>query len=445
MKIKYPIAYIVYFIALLGQAQNANNIQAKFEVNERLSKSAYLEDLSQLVDSIQYYHPQPYAFISEESFHQLVDKNLTTVSDSTTLSDFVWMCNSLTAAVGCIHTQVYLGSKLKLSPELFFPIKAKYVDSKLFVFEANSAASSLKEGTEICTINGVEVEELKQLIATHISSDGYNQSFLDININSNFNLYCAFQLGFPSSYEITVVNNGELENIQVQQGIQYGNKKSDLTGCDNNLCFEILPDGTTALLTIRSFVYYNDHFSEFETFIDESFEAINSNKIENLIIDLRNNGGGDPFCASYLLQHIAKDSFRYYKPGSTEWYKELEKEISAHENGFKGKPFILINGLCASSTGHLSALIQMHGLGTFIGTETGATYSCNANNINFELNNSGVTISLATKTYEVDVQGFKKTEGIQPHYPINRTLEELLEERDLELEKAKSIIKEQKE
>ena len=112
-------------------------------------------------------------------------------------------------------------------------------------------------------------------------------------------------------------------------------------------------------MTIRSFDYYNDDFSKFKTFIDASFKGMARFEPEHLIIDLRENGGGDPYCASYLLQHFADRPFQYYKTGTSQGYKDLQINIEPHKNRFDKKPIILINGKCFSTTGHLCSLIKI--------------------------------------------------------------------------------------
>ena len=216
-------------------------------------------------------------------------------------------------------------------------------------------------------------------------------------------------------------------------------QKSDFQ--TSNLEFSLEPSKNLAIVKIKSFVYYEDQFPVFKSFIDSCFQQIELHQIENLVIDLRNNGGGDPFCASYLLQYISDEAFRYYKPGTTDYYKDLEKEILPHSNNFTGKLFVLINSLCSSTTGHLSSLLKQKNIGTLIGSETGATFICNARTINFKLKNTGINASVATKTYQTDVSGFRKDQGIMPDIQIDRNIDQLLSKRDLEMEKVMDLIK----
>ena len=177
-------------------------------------------------------------------------------------------------------------------------------------------------------------------------------------------------------------------------------------------------------------------------FIDSCFKQIELNKLENLVIDVRNNYGGDPYCASYLLQYIAVEPFRYYKKNSTKWYSDLEQMTPLKKNNFSGALYVLINGGCFSTTGHFVSLLKAKTSTIFIGQETGATYSCNANSITFQLKNTGIYTSVATEIYQTDVTSFLKSKGILPHYTIYPKLYDIINNLDLEMEKVINLINE---
>lgn len=53
----------------------------------------------------------------------------------------------------------------------------------------------------------------------------------------------------------------------------------------------------------------------FKAFIDSSMNVIKNKKTENLIIDVRYNGGGSQYPSIYLLQHLMDKPFTYYSKG----------------------------------------------------------------------------------------------------------------------------------
>ncbi len=422
-------------------SRQASSQSDRYYVDERLPKTSYLEDFDQLVDSIQANHPQAYEFISKNDFERFVDLKKNAITDSTTIGEFSWICNAITSKVGCVHTYTSAGNILHFSPEMFFPVKVHYLDSKLYVIEPYKPNNELKAGTEILKINGIDVQDLNTKIAAHISSDGYNKKYTDARSIRSFGYFCAYQLNFPKAYTVEIQENGVKKEVLLNKELP--DTTNALNSPTENLDLTLKKDENLAIVTIKSFVYYGDQLPVFTSFIDSCFKQIKLQNIGNVVIDLRDNGGGDPYCAAHLLQYISDKPFRYYKKGTTTHYKDLEETIIPYEHKFSGKLFVLINSLCSSTTGHLCSILKHNNIGKLIGSETGATYSCNAHTLNFQLKNTGIYAAVATKTYQTDVTGFAKNRGIIPDYQISRNLEEILDHKDLELEKVMELIRDE--
>ncbi|HZB14780.1 MAG TPA: S41 family peptidase, partial [Chryseolinea sp.] len=141
------------------------------------------------------------------------------------------------------------------------------------------------------------------------------------------------------------------------------------------------------------------------------------------------NSGGDPFCAAYLISHLAKTPIPYFsKPYDP--YTDLAKPLSLSINHFSGHLYTLINGVCFSTTGHLCALLKYHNIGEFIGTETGGTYTCNDASQTFRLINTGILIRMPSTTFSVAVEGVPRFKGILPDHVIEPSLEDILNSND---------------
>ena len=162
--------------------------------------------------------------------------------------------------------------------------------------------------------------------------------------------------------------------------------------------------------------------------------------IHSVILDLRDNSGGDPFCSSYLLAYLAKTPVPYYSE-SYVGYSELAKPIPLAANHFEGNVYTLINGNCFSSTGHLCALMKYHHFGKFIGSETDGTYTCNDNSMMVSLNNTGIQLRIARNIFSVAVKGIPRFRGISPDYPVENTLEDNIAGRDSAKSFALGLIK----
>ncbi len=195
-----------------------------------------------------------------------------------------------------------------------------------------------------------------------------------------------------------------------------------------------------------------------ENQLDHFFTQLDSLKTKNLIIDLRDNGGGSGDIANYLFSYLTSSPYYYFdyvgaKYGSVkEWrhyaqYPDNIEEIDLNEtklrdglncytetdstdywwfeqqqnkpNFYKGKISVLINGGCFSTTGHLLALMREYKIGKFYGEYTqGSNYS-NAGGQAFVLPYSKSLVWIPTFQYKMRTAHFiNDPKGIKPDVEI---------------------------
>ena len=178
----------------------------------------------------------------------------------------------------------------------------------------------------------------------------------------------------------------------------------------------------------------------FKSFIDSSFNVIQTKNIENLVMDLCGNNGGDPFCASYLFSYLAPKELPYF-PEPYGKYARLAEPLSLPQNNFQGNLFTLIDGSCFSTTGHFCALLKYHKIGKFIGTETGATFTCTGNVRYLNLHHTRLILGTAREQrYSVAVKNMDKKSGVLPDYPVERSQNDLVAGKDTVLNFALDLI-----
>ncbi len=178
----------------------------------------------------------------------------------------------------------------------------------------------------------------------------------------------------------------------------------------------------------------NDIIEEMK--INYSADALN----ENLILDLRGNDGGDPFCAAPLFSYLEHEPVPYFVESYGK-YSQLAEPIPLAENRFTGNLFTLIDGRCNSTNGHFCSLLKYHKIGKFVGTEGGATYKCNAGkNTQIHLKNTRIMLFFGRSTYAAAVEGMDKTQGILPDYTVVQTYRDFLDGKDTVLEYTFELI-----
>jgi C-terminal processing protease CtpA/Prc len=400
---------------------------ARHSVTEKYPSPALHKDLDQLVSIIKKNHPAVYNFTDQKDFDQFVKQQSDKITDSMTITAFYQIVTPIITKIGCGHARTNLPEWLQNdNVTTFLPFQLFFENEKGYLISENNVEDQITAGDEIISIDGKTIPSLLKTFGTFISTDGDNASTKKAVLNSKwFNKFLAIEENFPKNYTITYrhAGNGSTQTTTIASLYTAFNF---VTGKRGNSLLQFSEDSAkrSAMITIKSFSFY-DKVDSFKRFIDSCFIQVSHAKIKNLILDLRGNTGGDPFCSSYLLSYLVQRPVPYYGQ-SYPGYEMLAKELPLPQNHFTGNLYTLIDGFCFSSTGHLTALMKYYHTGEFIGTETGGTFTCNDNSKLFVLTNTGIAIRVPTQTYSVAVHGLPRFRGILPdHYAENNLKDEL--------------------
>jgi hypothetical protein len=116
--------------------------------------------------------------------------------------------------------------------------------------------------------------------------------------------------------------------------------------------------------------------------------------------------------------------------------------MSSNNLNFKGNIYVLINGGCLSTTGHLISLLQFHTGAQFIGEEPGSTFRCNDFSKQITLPKSGIAVNVPRTTFETSVSGFSLCEPFPLDYQVKETATDITGNEDPVVSKVLSVIKE---
>jgi hypothetical protein len=397
--------------------------QAKFSIQKLKA------DFQQMKDAVEDMHPALYDFTEKSTFDSLFDSKFASIDRPLSAQEFYRILAPLVATIGCGHSTLDMPEYFWINaPQNMFPLKLWFARNKVYVHQNYGDNPDIHAGNEIISINGMPMNIVFQTLMSNIPADGYNSSYRTYLLNNRFASISALHYGFPEEFRVTYRLSGEtkprqtvLQPVSLRTIYQYIPWKSKLH-------FQLLEKKQTAVITINNFSYYHEQ-DKFYQYIDDAFAKIDELNIKNLILDLRDNDGGDPFCAAHLFSYLARESVPYFAEPFGK-YIELAKPIPLQENRFEGNLFILINGKCFSTTGHLCVLLKYHNIGTFIGNETGGTFTCNDAKVRISLQNSRLRAKVAREIFAVAVKDLPKDRGILPHYQVEPTITDLLVDRD---------------
>ena len=384
------------------------------------------QDFAQLKRILEQYHPLLHAFADKAAFERICKKQGARFIQPMTMEEFYRTAIPVVESVGCGHTNLWMPEGwLSQSLNTYFPLKLRFIGNEAYILQKNA---KIPMGSRILSINGVRMPEIRDRIISAISADGYNRNYKLRRMEMMFPFQFAKQFGTDDQFIVRYrpYNAKRVEKAYLQPA-DFPTTRRNIVG-ESILDFRIHDDGKTAILSINHFDYYRNR-AFYTAFIDSCFRSISEKKIHNLVLNLRGNSGGDPFSAAHLFSYLEKKPASYFSTPFGK-YKKLAAPIPPAANRFRGNLFVLIDGLCFSTTGHLCALLRYHGLGIFVGEETGGTYTCNDGKAYLHLKHTRIQFWVATLTAAAAVEGLPPDRGIEPDYALEQSVEDELAGRD---------------
>ncbi len=432
------------------------------------------------------------------------------IEKSSTYRDFYNIISQLTDFEGSLHNATNFPKILKqsLSNEKtgYFPYPIKWIDRKWVI---NFEHGTVPLGAEVIAINGHTINDMMNDLYKYYTTDGINTTGKRIGIRTHFSKYFRLNYGLKPEFEIQFKKNNSdhIENrtiYSIGYSDYYKNFRNRYSKQFDQIYYDDLPndgkytyekiDASTAVLTIHTFSMGNKNSEEHKTyvaFLDDIFTNIETENIENLIVDIRQNSGGtdpnDIITYSYLTQRNFQENreawigfrkipfLKYYdinvpkllRPlGVGKYNKLFQKDFyvekdnryyqgslsddhkirSPNKRKFTKKVYLLISPAVASAASLFAAMVVGNENTYTIGEETmGGYYGHNGHSaLNYKLPKSKLEFSFSVVNLEQDV--VKKSNqfynrGIIPDYNVSQSFEDYLNHKDVQMEFVLDLIR----
>lgn len=432
--------------------KSANNIIDEFDFDNyclgvigkevTFSVEQMQDDFIQFRKTLEEQHCCLYEYTDKQKLDNLFDYQYSLIKKPLNPNEFFKILTPTTAKIGCGHTTVWMpGGYWDLGQNNLFPLQLRFIGDYLVITGNYGDSTMIPEGSILQEINDIPITEIVEEMRVNYSADAFNIHFINAQIERRFSLIYARRFGFADKFKVKYALPGR-KTSKTSEVLPASNTsvKSVVFSNFNHppLKMEIYDD-KTAIITIPTFVYY-DRVRYFTNFIDSCFTVIKDKSINNLILDLRGNDGGDPFCAAPLFSYLQNKPQPYFSQPYGK-YSELANPISLPYNHFTGNLYTIIDGRCFSTNAHFCSLLKYHNIGKFVGTESGATYTCNAGKKGIEkLHHSGIQLYFGRSSFATAVKGMDKSKPIIPDYYVKETYKDLLSRKDVAIEKILNLI-----
>jgi len=418
------------------------------KIGEKYSIKAMKDDFDQMVRIIKFLHPAMYDYTSKEEFEKFIKESRAKIVKPMKINEFFEIAAPVIAKIGCLHSSLRPPMFYKAFKEArFFPMEVHLIKDKLYIIESFNKTYSYLKGSEVISINGEPINNIKKRIFNFLSSDWHNTQYKKSAFSVSFYIYYYYLYGSVDNFQIEYEFKNKIETKEIKGLLKskineaYKRYPEHPIYSSEDYSLNFTKDNKIALLNIDHFIYYQkEQIEKFYKFIDQSFLEIKNKKTQNLLIDIRGNIGGSPFATFHLLSYLIDKPFQYFNKIHSKSYKPLFELKKPHKNLFTGKVITLVDASCLSTSGHFISLFKYHKIGKLAGTITGSNFSCTHGESRFALRNTKMLIRMSKERFTTPVKGHKIDEGIIPDIKIDLTLEDLLDKRDIQLEKALELF-----
>jgi hypothetical protein len=433
-----------------------------------ISPEQLKEDLDFLFKTIEDVHPNMYAYISQEEFLKHKEQLYREINRPMNPMEFYKLVAPVVAQLRNGHTFMQPPSKefqqhLQNGGKIF--IVSLYCYDNMVIVKKSQDAEGLPVGSIIEKINGQDALAVLQRLAGYFPAEGktYNLSLLEDGRLPGF-LYVEY--GDPPFLTLQIRRpdgtSGEypLKPITLAE---YKSKNQNQEGKSNYRYYNF-SDFKTAVIEFNIF----SDMEKFKVFLQETFTKIKQENIPNLIIDIRNNPGGNSSLGDELLKYLTDKPFKQIENGEIKLSRQLyEKSMLSREDyagaepgsvvsmgeisdikpgenplRFSGKVYVLISLITASSSVMFASTVKHYDIGPLIGQETIDTPVNYGDCFMDELPHSRLTFSVAHK-YFVCAGGKADGRGVLPDYEVQQKPEDTAKGVDTVMQFALELIKKQ--
>jgi C-terminal processing protease CtpA/Prc len=398
---------------------------------ELLSPDDMRHDLDELFYQIEHVHPNPYTKRPKSDVDREKQRLYDELGEPMTLIDFYRKVDPLVNSLGDRHTYVLLPDdveKQKEKYELLFPLDVKMSGEKGLIIGNYSDNPDVPVGGKLLSINGIPI------------------SSIPVTATSFFPYALWWSYGSLSEYRVEILPEGDTTPVIFDlQGITQEeiDRNFPVVNTEEQVSYRKIPNEPVGVLTVST-------FTGIGPLLKPAFTKIKDENIQNLIIDVRTNGGGRDI--SPLMDYLTDQPYtlcsRSYKapfggygtgaPRESGFCKVIEPFDT--EERFQGRIYLLIGPYSFSAAIIFGNILQDYRLATLIGEETRDTASFCAMPSQSELPRTKLVYEISTECF-VRPSGVLDEKPLVPDISIETTLQDRLNGKDPVLDYTLEIIR----
>lgn len=397
-------------------------------------------DIGALFYTISEVHPNMYSVAGQISLLSAINRASESITDSISVEELYKIAAPIVAMIGDGHTNLFFPANSVFKRDTKRLPVWMHVESDRTITVDRSLDSIMPCGAKVLKINGKATDQIIDELMQYVSgeTEHFRLSRLD-------DLRPLLHVSMPAdSYEIEYVAPGSTETrsytFPALTPPEYMSRVPAPKNDNNSgepYTFRIDETEQVGIMDFRSF----ENQDKMKTFADSMFTTLRKRGIRDLIIDIRENGGGASTVGDILLQYFTPKPFIQMEkvliritPTTRRlmWYGDMtpgiyyhvtpedkfHKPLSREEGFYDGKVWLLTSNKTFSSAGSFAWAAQVFGASTLVGETTGGMNVAYGDVLGYNLPVSGITCGISYKRFWKHNADENDIHGAIPEYQV---------------------------
>lgn len=447
-------------------------------LEKKLSPQEMTTDIEALVNVLEEAHPFLHEYNPKDIWYKLIAEARRSIKDSLSQFAFYRLITPLVVSIHEEHTYIAPSQVLEKAHQArkqILPFQVFVIQNRVYIDSSYTKEAFLPRGTEVLSINGRSVETILEEIRAQANfATGTETDFATSILNRGFNFAMGYSyfLDDKSEFDITY----QLPSSQTMltyhiKGIINPYPEKTFPHWNNEqepFCLQYHSD-SIVYLKISSFARKDE-----SKFYHKAFAEMKEKQVKHLVVDLRDNSGGNPRMASELLRYfiptsfvpiaysqletqsvtasrnlrnpvnfkISKSSLKCREGKLIVRHMGLYKKHTPRKNVFTGQVYFLMNAKCASATTLFLALADHYKIGLLIGENPSGNYEyvCGHQLAQFTLPNADFSVQMPLQKSKINTTSQGRKYGVKPDYYVPDKLEDVLTEQDTQFKFVLDLI-----
>lgn len=355
-RLLFPLTFLLFLSVCFSSCTVSKQ---PFNPHKKYSAAQLQQDYKLFQGILETRHPSLYWYTSKPAMDSAFSAGWQMLNDSLTEYEFRKILSLAVARVECGHTSVRVSKHYEkysdtVKGKTTFPFSVKAWDDSVAFISSIYKNISIRQGDIIDSINGRSVKYLLDTMYRFMPADGGSLVAKNQLLSSGTyfgSLYTALY-GWQKQFDISYTDTaGEKKQVVLKplpvkadslsakekKSIAKKEKISKAERLKNARQLEVNTDSGYAIMQLNSF----SEKLQLKKFFRQSFSELKKKQVNNLIIDLRLNGGGRVDNANYLIRRLTD---RKYKAGDSLYATAVKSKYNPYiHNGFWINFFIRAN------------------------------------------------------------------------------------------------------